>query len=62
MAFYLKLLERYNTQGCSSLETPRPGVAVASPLLSPAAPRVASSFALHGNNSQLYPTPRYKKP
>ena len=26
MAFYLKLTERYNTQGCSALQTPAPGV------------------------------------
>ena len=30
MAFYLKLPERYNTQGCPALETPAPGVAVSS--------------------------------
>ena len=47
MAFYLKLTERYNTQGCQALETPAPGS------FSPAA--AACCAALYPHNSKLCP-------
>lgn len=53
MAFYLKLPERYNTQGCSARHTPAPGFAPLR-LLPPAALRYALITSNYAHFAPLY--------
>ena len=53
MAFYLKLPERYNTQGCSARQTPGPRVA-ALRLSPPAALRYALITPNYASFAPLY--------